>query len=174
MITSLDARNELMPHPSAVLARASNSGEQVSALLASIRTIVGVLEARLKAYAASPSHATAERLQLIVADVRQLYGIAMQIGEIVLREAQASRTSLATATQTWPSLRLAEGDAETFRDTSAALLDIFARAEVTVLTVKETAERDLQVLSRYASRQDAPADVVTAFEALIARLRRPV
>lgn len=163
-----------MPTPVAALARANDSGEQVSALLGSIRTIVGVLEARLKAYAASPSHATAERLQLILADVRQLYGIAMQIGEIVLREAQASRSSLSTATQAWPRFPLAESDSGTFREASAALLDIFARAEETVLTVKETAERDLQVLSDYAASRDAPQDVVTAFNALIARLRVPL
>lgn len=160
-----------MPTPVAALARANHAGEQVSVLLASIGAIVRVLESRLTAYASSPSQATADALAIVVFDAERLYGAAVQIGEIVSRDAHASRESLASAVEAWGTQPLVEPGGTSFRDASAPLLDVFQRAEATVLVVKETADRDLQVLASFASGNRAPEAVVAEFNDLIARLR---
>ncbi|MBK6616170.1 hypothetical protein [Ottowia sp.] len=160
-----------MINPTAALGRATACGEQVAALLSAIQIVVLLLESKLHAHTVQSTAKAPGVLRSLVEDVRELYAVSLQLGNLVNRAVDSGRAHLALLPtggshrcDLAPELAVVVPAARIMQDT-------FDAAEATINEIRKHAQRDVDLLLETALRQDAGPALSASVSQLIARFR---
>jgi hypothetical protein len=154
------------------LEAATLAGHEVAELMAAVKVVVRRAEARLRAFADRDDRHHAGQLRSLVAEVGELYGLSVALGNVAVGLTATERARLAVALDAFVRRQRDAEAGATLRAATEQTLKMFEQTEQAAMQVELHALRHMESLREAALRADAPPDVIGLAEGLLERARR--